>query len=92
MVATPDEMKRVFDGAALHRDATFGGHPAALYVGQIKNYAGQPVAVIEIIKDTTEYEAAAASSQRSTSFSAPSPFWPAPSCWHSCSVAACRDR
>ncbi len=54
----------MFDGAALHRDATFDGHPAALYVGQIRNYAGQPVAVLEVIKDTTEYEAAAASSQR----------------------------
>ena len=64
MVATSDEMKRVLDGAALHRDTTFGGHPAALYVGPIKNYAGQPVAVIEVIKDTTEYEAAASSSQR----------------------------
>ncbi|MEA2908880.1 MAG: methyl-accepting chemotaxis protein, partial [Bradyrhizobium sp.] len=31
--------------------------------GQIRNYAGQPVAVIELVKDTTEYEAAAASSQ-----------------------------
>jgi methyl-accepting chemotaxis protein len=62
-VATPEELKRVFDGASLHRDASFGGHPAALYVGQIKNYAGQPVAVIEVVKDTTEYEAAAASSQ-----------------------------
>src|ERR1035437_2990007 len=64
VVATQDEMKSVFNGAALHREATFGGHPAALYVGQIKNYAGQPVAVLEVIKDTTEYEAAAASSQR----------------------------
>src|ERR1035437_3665478 len=64
VVATQDELKSVFNGAALHREATFGGHPAALYVGQIKNYAGQPVAVIEVIKDTTEHEAAAASSQR----------------------------
>ena len=55
----------MFDGAALRRDATLKGHPAALYLGQIKNYAGQPVAVIELVKDTTEYEAAAASSQRS---------------------------
>jgi methyl-accepting chemotaxis protein len=45
-----------------------GGHPAALYLGQIKNYAGQPVAVLEVIKDTTEYEAAAASSQRTIIF------------------------
>jgi methyl-accepting chemotaxis protein len=35
-----------------------------LYLGQIKNYAGQPVAVIELVKDTTEYEAASARSQR----------------------------
>jgi methyl-accepting chemotaxis protein len=64
VVATPDELKGVFNGAALHRDAEFGGHPAALYVGQIKNFAGQPIAVIEVIKDTTEYEAAATRAQR----------------------------
>jgi methyl-accepting chemotaxis protein len=64
-IATPAELKSALDGAALHRDANLGGHPAALYVGQIKNYAGQPVAVIEILKDTTEYEAQAAGSQRS---------------------------
>ena len=64
VVATQDELKSVFNGAALHREATFGGHPAARYVGQIKNYAGQPVAVLEVIKDTTEYEAAATRAQR----------------------------
>ena len=59
-----DELKGVFDGQPLRRDATINGRPAALYVGQIKNYAGQPVGLLEVIKDTTEYEAAAASSQR----------------------------
>jgi len=63
-VATQDELKSAFDGTALRREASFGGHPAALYLGQIKNYAGQPVAVLELVKDTTEYEAAAATSQR----------------------------
>jgi methyl-accepting chemotaxis protein len=63
-LATQDELKSAFDGSTLHRDTTLNGHPAALYLGQIKNYAGQPVAVIELVKDTTEYEAAAASSQR----------------------------
>jgi methyl-accepting chemotaxis protein len=61
---TQDELKSVFDGGTLRRDATLNGHPAALYVGQIKNYAGQPIAVIELVKDTTAYEAAAAGSQR----------------------------
>jgi methyl-accepting chemotaxis protein len=64
VAATPEEVKSVFEGAALHRDATFAGDPAALYVGQIKNYAGQPIAVIELIKNTREYEESAASSRR----------------------------
>jgi methyl-accepting chemotaxis protein len=61
---TQDELKSVFDGGSLRRDATLNGHPTALYLGQIRNYAGQPVAVIELVKDTTDYEAAAANSQR----------------------------
>src|SRR6185436_19922632 len=65
VVATSGELKGVFDGQPLRRDATIGGRPSALYLGQIKNYAGQPVGILEVIKDTTEYEAAAASSQRS---------------------------
>jgi methyl-accepting chemotaxis protein len=64
VVATQDELKAVFDGGTLRRDAVLNGDPAALYLGQIKNYAGQPVAVIELVKDTTEYEAAAATAQR----------------------------
>jgi methyl-accepting chemotaxis protein len=63
-VATPDELKTALDGTTLQRDATLDGHPAALYLGQIKNYAGTPIAVLEVVKDTTAYEAAAASSQR----------------------------
>jgi methyl-accepting chemotaxis protein len=63
-LATPDELKGALDGAAIQRDASLDGHPAALYLGQIKNYAGAPIAVLEVIKDTTEYEAAATSSQR----------------------------
>ena len=64
VVATEAELKSVLDGATLHRDANLDGHPAALYVGQIRNYAGAPIAVLEVVKDTTAYEAATASSQR----------------------------
>jgi methyl-accepting chemotaxis protein len=63
-LASQDELRSAFDGGAFRRDATLDGHPVALYLGQIKNYAGQPVAVIELVKDTTEYEAASARSQR----------------------------
>ncbi|WP_213773804.1 methyl-accepting chemotaxis protein [Bradyrhizobium sp. dw_78] len=63
-IATQDELKGALDGVTLQRDATLNGHAAALYLGQIRNYAGKPVAVLEVVKDTTAYEAAAASSQR----------------------------
>jgi methyl-accepting chemotaxis protein len=64
VIATQEELKSVFNGATLQRNADIGGHSAAIYVGQIKNFAGQPVAVIEVIKDITEYEAAATRAQR----------------------------
>jgi methyl-accepting chemotaxis protein len=63
VVAGPDELKQAFEGASLHRDATLAGHPAALYLGQIRNFAGKPIAVLEIVKDTTAYEAAASTAQ-----------------------------
>src|SRR6202046_5702394 len=67
-LATQEELKSAFDGGALRRETTLGGHPVALYLGQIKNYTGQPVAVIELVKDTTAYEAASTSSQRTLIF------------------------
>src|SRR6478609_7798553 len=36
VVATPEEIKSVFGGVALQREATMGSRPAALYLGQIK--------------------------------------------------------
>ncbi len=64
VVTTPDQLKGVIDGPPLRREAELNGHPAAVYVGTVKNYAGQPVGVLEIVKDTTEYEAAFASATR----------------------------
>ena len=64
VVATQEEMKAVLDGKPLRRDAVLGGHSAALYLGQVKNYAGVPLAVIEVIKDTAEFEAAATGALR----------------------------
>jgi methyl-accepting chemotaxis protein len=70
-VATPDELKRVYEGReSISRETTLGGRPVAVYAGQIKNYVGQPVAVLEIVKDTTQYDAAAASARRTLLFGA----------------------
>ena len=62
-LATGDEKRSVLSGGSVRRDGSFDGHPAALYLGQISNYAGKPVAVLELIKDTTAYEAAASASR-----------------------------
>src|SRR5579872_3484381 len=67
-LASESELKSVFDGATVRRDTTLDGHPVVLYLGQIKNYAGQPVAVLELVKDVTAYEAASANSQRTMIF------------------------
>jgi methyl-accepting chemotaxis protein len=67
-LASQEELRNAFNGRAIRRDAMLDGHPVAFYLGQIKNYAGLPVAVIELVKDTTEYEAASASSQRTLIF------------------------
>ncbi|MCS3728874.1 methyl-accepting chemotaxis protein [Bradyrhizobium betae] len=63
-VAKPDELKAAVDGTPLLREAELDGHPVAVYAGPIRNYAGAPVGVLEIIKDTTEYEAAFATAER----------------------------
>jgi len=62
--ASADQIKRVFDGTPLRHDAEIAGHPAAVYLGQIRNYAGEPVAVLELAKDSTEYEIANANAWR----------------------------
>jgi methyl-accepting chemotaxis protein len=63
-VPKPEDLKSAFDGKMIRADITFAGHPAARYMGQISNYAGEPLAVLEIVKDTTEYEAGAALARR----------------------------
>jgi methyl-accepting chemotaxis protein len=68
VVAGTDELMSAINGTPVHRSAELAGHPAALYVGQLKNYIGEPVGVVELIKDTTAYEAATTSAQRSLVF------------------------
>ena len=62
--ATPDELKRAFSGERVRRDAMIGGHAAAVMLGLIKNYAGEPIAVLELAKDTTAFAASTAAALR----------------------------
>ena len=91
-VATPEELKAALDGAELRRDATFGGHPAAVWLGRIKNYSGQPVAVLELIKDTTQYDAVAAGALRNLLLATTTILGVWRFAWPCCLDAACRAR
>jgi methyl-accepting chemotaxis protein len=66
--ASVDQIKQVFSGTPLRTDVEIGGHPAAVHLGVIKNYAGEAVAVLEIVKDTTLYEAARSAALRNQIF------------------------
>jgi methyl-accepting chemotaxis protein len=63
-IATEQELKAVLDGARVRREVALDGHSAALYLGQIRNYSGQPVGVVELVKDTTAFATAAAAAQQ----------------------------
>jgi methyl-accepting chemotaxis protein len=62
--ASESEIKSVFAGKSLIRDAEIGGHPATVLVGQIKDYSGKPIAVIQLVKDTTEFQTVARTARR----------------------------
>ena len=62
--ASPEEIRNALAGVPLRREAQIGGRSAAIYLGQIKNYAGEPVAVLEIVKNTALYEVARSAAMR----------------------------
>jgi methyl-accepting chemotaxis protein len=55
--ATPTEatLKRALGGEMIFQTGEQDGHPTATTFGPIKNYSGEPVAVIEIVRDTSAY-------------------------------------
>jgi methyl-accepting chemotaxis protein len=48
----------------MQREAEIGGHPAVIHLGLIKNYAGHPIAVLELVKDVSGYAAAKSAALR----------------------------
>ncbi|HEY2134979.1 MAG TPA: methyl-accepting chemotaxis protein [Xanthobacteraceae bacterium] len=62
--ASPEELRSAFAGTTVQREGEFGGRPVAVHLGLIKNYAGEPFAVLELVKDTARYQAASAAALR----------------------------
>ncbi len=55
--AASADLDRALRGETLREEAALAGHPAATYLGQIRNYEGEPVGVLEIVKDTSAFVA-----------------------------------
>jgi methyl-accepting chemotaxis protein len=62
--ASPEDLQNAFAGTPVNRESEIGGRPVAIRLGLIRNYAGEPFAVLELVKDTTQYQAAKASALR----------------------------
>jgi len=63
--ASPEDLQSAFGGATVNRESEIGGRPVAVRLGLIRNYAGEPFAVLELVKDTTQYQAARTNALRS---------------------------
>jgi len=53
------DLRRALDGELILRPSEQDGRAAATVIGPIRNYSGQPVAAIEIVRDASAYAAAA---------------------------------
>lgn len=51
------EYKLAFGGTPVLRQQQLGGRDVATYLGQIRNFSGAPVAVLEIVADTKDFAA-----------------------------------
>jgi methyl-accepting chemotaxis protein len=62
---SPEDLQGAFAGRTVNRESEIGGRPVAVHLGVIRNYAGEPFAVLELVKDTTQYQAAKTNALRS---------------------------
>ncbi|WP_425991166.1 methyl-accepting chemotaxis protein [Afipia sp. DC4300-2b1] len=62
--ASPATLKRALTGESIFLTGTLDGQPTATTFGPLKNFSGQPVAVVEIIRNTRDYEELASNSAK----------------------------
>ncbi len=62
--AAPATLKRALTGESIFLMGTLDGQPTATTFGPLKNFSGQPVAVVEIIRNTRDYEELASNSAK----------------------------
>lgn len=62
--ASPDVLKRALAGESIVLTNSQDGQPTAVTFGPIKNFSGQPVAVVEIVRNTKAYQELASNSAK----------------------------
>lgn len=62
--ASPAILKRALAGESIVLTKPLDGQPTAITFGPIKNFSGQPVAVVEIVRNTEEYQELASNSAK----------------------------
>ena len=62
--ASPATLKRALAGESIFLTGTLAGQPTATTFGPLKNFSGNPVAVVEIIRNTKDYEELASNSAK----------------------------
>ncbi|MGN6284583.1 MAG: methyl-accepting chemotaxis protein [Afipia sp.] len=50
-----DTIKRAMSGETIFVEGEHAGHPTSTTYGQIKSFSGEPIAVMEIVRDTSAY-------------------------------------
>ncbi|HXP97069.1 MAG TPA: methyl-accepting chemotaxis protein [Telmatospirillum sp.] len=63
-LATPEELASAFAGQTVMREAILDGRPVEIYLDQLKNFAGEPLCVIELVKDISAFTMAERNSLR----------------------------
>jgi methyl-accepting chemotaxis protein len=62
--ASPEVLKRALAGESIVLTNSLDGQPSAVTFGPIKNFSGQPVAVVEIVRNTKAYQELASNSAK----------------------------
>jgi methyl-accepting chemotaxis protein len=59
-LASAEELTRALAGEVVMRPDRLDGHAVEIYLGQLRNFAGEPIAVVELVKDITGFRQSAA--------------------------------
>jgi methyl-accepting chemotaxis protein len=54
-LSTPEELTAALSGQTVMRKAELNGRPVEIYLNQLKSFSGEPIGVIELVKDISDF-------------------------------------